>query len=102
MFVSFISRSSAKLSYGEAQKVINGHNIGDVVVASEHSASAIEHDIKILNNLAKQLRAKRFQDGAMSLSSTHLRFTLDEDGHPVDCEQTENIDANNLVEEVCV
>lgn len=102
MFVSFIARSSAKLSYGEAQNVIDGHNIGDVVVTSEHSASAIEHDVKILNNLAKQLRAKRFQDGAMSLSSTHLRFTLDEDGHPVDCEQTENIDANNLVEEVCV
>lgn len=90
-----------KLSYAEAQKVIDGHNLGDVV-ASEPSALSVEHDVKILNDLAKQLRAKRFQDGAMSLSSTSLKFTLDENGHPVDCEQTENNDANNMVEEVCV
>jgi protein SSD1 len=102
MVVLFNVRSSAKLSYVEAQDAINGHNLGDVVVASEHSASAIEQDVRTLNGLAKQLRAKRFQDGAMNLSSTRLKFTLDESGHPVDCEQTENSDANNMVEEVCV
>jgi len=98
----FNVRSSAKLSYGEAQRAIDGHILGDVLVAPEHSTSAIEHDIKILNELAKQLRAKRFQDGALSLSSARLQFTLDENGRPVDCEQTENSDANNMVEEVCV
>ena len=98
---SFYVRSSAKLSYTEAQTAIDGHHLGDVMVASEHSALAIEHDVKVLNDLAKQIRAKRFQDGAMGLSSTRLEFTLDEDGHPVDCGQTENNDANIMVEEVC-
>jgi len=94
-----VIKSSAKLSYAEAQRAIDGHDLGDVEVASEHCASAIEHDVKILNDLAKQLRVKRFQDGAMGLSSTSLKFTLDEDGRPVDCEQTENTDANNMIEE---
>lgn len=101
-FNSFNVRSSAKLSYTDAQKAIDGHILGDLVVAPEHSISAIVHDIKVLNGLAKQLRAVRFQDGAVSLSSKRLKFTLDESGRPVDCEQTENTDANNIVEEVCV
>jgi protein SSD1 len=95
-------RSCAKLSYTDAQKAIDGHILGDLVVAPEHSTLAIIHDIKVLNGLAKQLRATRIQDGAVSLSSKRLKFTLDESGRPVDCEQTENTDANNIVEEVCV
>lgn len=99
---SFNVRSCAKLSYTEAQNAIDGHILGDLVVAPEHSTQAIVHDIKVLNGLAKQLRATRFQDGAVGLTSKHLKFTLDENGRPVDCEQTENTDANNIVEEVCV
>ncbi|KIK48946.1 hypothetical protein CY34DRAFT_7939 [Suillus luteus UH-Slu-Lm8-n1] len=94
-----VIKSSAKLSYTDAQKAIDGHMLGDLVVAPEHSTLAIVHDIKVLNGLAKQLRATRFQDGAVSLSSKRLKFTLDENGRPVDCEQTENTDANNIVEE---
>ncbi|OAX39304.1 hypothetical protein K503DRAFT_95748 [Rhizopogon vinicolor AM-OR11-026] len=30
------------------------------------------------------------------LSSMRLHFTLDDEKRPVDCEQTENTDANNL------
>lgn len=94
-----VIKSCAKLSYNDAQKAIDGHILGDLMVAPEHSTSAIVHDIKVLNDLAKQLRAMRIQDGAVSLSSKRLRFTLDENGRPVDCEQTENTDANNIVEE---
>jgi protein SSD1 len=95
-----VIKSCAKLSYTDAQKAIDGHILGDLVVAPEHSTLAIIHDIKVLNGLAKQLRATRIQDGAVSLSSKRLKFTLDESGRPVDCEQTENTDANNIVEEL--
>ncbi|KAG2367320.1 hypothetical protein BDR07DRAFT_1393656 [Suillus spraguei] len=94
-----VIKSSAKLSYTDAQKAIDSHILDDLVVAPEHSASAIVHDIKVLNDLAKQLRVSRFQNGAVSLSSKRLKFTLDESGRPVDCEQTQNSDANNIVEE---
>ncbi|KAH7926750.1 RNB-domain-containing protein [Leucogyrophana mollusca] len=98
-FGKTVIKSAAKLSYTDAQKVIDGHLLSEVPVTPEHAASAIEHDIKVLNGLAKQLRARRFQDGALSLSSLRLHFTLDENGLPVDCSQYERADANELVEE---
>ncbi|KAH7914175.1 SSD1 protein [Hygrophoropsis aurantiaca] len=98
-FGKTIIRSAAKLSYADAQNVIDGHLLSEVPVAPEHAASAIEHDIKVLNSIAKQLRSRRFQDGALSLSSLRLSFELDENGLPVDCGQYETTDANELVEE---
>lgn len=96
----YLRRSAAKLSYANAQKAIDGHHLSDLVVTPEHSVSAIENDVKALDSLAKQLRAKRFQDGALSLSSSRLSFKLDENGLPTDCEQYEHTEANDLVEEV--
>jgi protein SSD1 len=43
-----VSRSAAKLGYKNAQDVIDGKTLGDVPVIPEHDASAIEHDIKLL------------------------------------------------------
>ncbi|EGO27535.1 hypothetical protein SERLADRAFT_346957, partial [Serpula lacrymans var. lacrymans S7.9] len=98
-FGKTVIKSAAKISYEKAQKVIDGHVLGDVPVTPDHDAAAIEHDIKVLNSLAKQLRARRFQDGALSLSTMQLQFKLDESGLPIDCWQHESSDANELVEE---
>lgn len=95
-------RSAAKLSYADAQKAIDGQSLNDLHVSSEHSSSAIEEDVRALHGIARQLRAKRHQDGALTLSSSRLSFTLDENGLPADCAQSESNDANDLVEEVCV
>ena len=52
MFASSVDtslhRSAAKLSYTNAQDVIDGKGLGDVSVIPEHEASAIEGDIKLL------------------------------------------------------
>jgi protein SSD1 len=92
-------RSAAKLAYADAQKVIDGHVLGDLVVAPEHDASAIAHDIKVLERLAKQMRARRFQNGTLSLDSLRLSFKLDDNGLPTDCWQYTPTDANELIEE---
>ena len=39
------NRSAAKLSYGDAQKVIEGGSLGSVEVSPEHQATAIVKDI---------------------------------------------------------
>jgi protein SSD1 len=88
------------LSYADAKKAIDGHLLSDLVLAPEHSASAIEYDVRTLHSIAKQLRAKRFQDGALSLSDSRLSFALDENGLPKDCEQYDYTEANEVVEEV--
>ncbi|KAG1891849.1 uncharacterized protein F5891DRAFT_986476 [Suillus fuscotomentosus] len=54
-----VIKSCVKLSYTDAQKAIDGHILGDLVVAPERSTLAIIHDLKVLNGLAKQLRAAR-------------------------------------------
>ncbi|KAA1466420.1 RNB-domain-containing protein [Dentipellis sp. KUC8613] len=98
-FGKTIIKSATKLSYSNAQDVIDGKPLGDIPVAPEHDASAVEHDIKSLQDLAKILRARRFQNGALSLESPRLTFELDENGLPTDCAQYHRTEANELVEE---
>lgn len=93
-----IIKSSAKLAYEDAQNVIEGRSLGSV--APEHDAAGIEHDIKVLDSLAKQMRARRFEAGTLSLDSLKLSFKLDDQGLPIDCSQYQRADANDLIQEV--
>ena len=97
---AWLIRSATKLSYANAQAVIEGKTLGDVPVIPEHDAAAIAHDVKVLDDLAKQLRARRFQSGCVKTNSLRISFKLDESGMPVDCGQYDRLEANNLVEEV--
>lgn len=98
-FGKTIIRSAARLSYQDVQNVIEGRVLGGVAVAPEHNASDIEHDIRILEELAKKIRAQRFDNGTLSLESLRLTFELDENGIPVDCGQYRQNDANSLIKE---
>ena len=95
-----VIRSSAQLSYANAQDAIEGKLLGDVPVAPEHDASAIEHDIKILHEIAQVLKDRRFKAGALSADTPKLSFTLDGTGKPIDCDQSAFSDANALIQEV--
>ncbi|KAG8761464.1 hypothetical protein FRC14_003877 [Serendipita sp. 396] len=92
-----IVKSSAKLAYGDAQKVIEGGSLPDV--SSGHEGSAIAGDITVLHKLAKHLRQRRFQNGALRIQSDKLMFDLDEEGLPLDCYSYEYKEANMLIEE---
>ena len=94
-------RSAARLSYADAKKAIDGRTLDGFHVSPEHSISAIEEDVRTLCGIARQLRAKRHQDGALMLTNSRLSFTLDGNGLPTDCAQSDRNDANDLVEEVC-
>ena len=94
-----VIRSSAQLSYSNAQDVIDGKLIG-IPVAPDHDASAIEHDIKTLHDIAQVLRERRFKNGALAADIPKATFTLDDSGRPIDCDQSEFTDANVLIEEV--
>ncbi|KAG5638203.1 hypothetical protein H0H81_001300 [Sphagnurus paluster] len=98
-FGKTIIRSAAKLGYKDAQNAIDGQDLGHIVIAPEHKASDIENDIRILQGLAKKLRAQRFENGTLSLESLQLTFEIDDNGLPVDCGQRKLTDANSLVEE---
>ena len=57
--------------------------------------------IRLLNTLARNLKAARMRAGALSLSSPELKIHLDssESSEPIDVEQKEQRETNSLVEE---
>ena len=85
-----VIKSSASLTYGEAQARIDDANAKDVVTES----------IRGLNRFAKILRKKRQEAGSLTLSSPEVRFQLEHDSQdPVDVELKELKETNALVEE---
>lgn len=94
-----ICRSAAKLAYSNAQAVLDGKPLGGIPVIPEHNAVDLEHDIKVLYDLSKQLRSRRSQAGFLGSESLRITFTLDERGHPIDCGSYKKSEANDIVEE---
>lgn len=90
-FCKSIIRSSASLTYDQAQARLD---------APVKEVDSITASLRILNGLARQLRARRMAGGALTLASPEVRFTLDQETqNPVDVILKDMKDANSLVEE---
>ena len=89
-FTKSVIRSQASLTYDEAQARLDDPSKTDPVSLG----------IKMLNSVAKKLRARRMEKGALTLASPEVRFNLEKDSQdPVDVEMKELKDTNALVEE---
>jgi ribonuclease R len=86
-----IINSNHRFSYEEAQDIIE----------NKESTVPIElkDGIKILDKLAKQLRKKRFVNGAINFERAEVKFDIDENGKPLRAFFKEAEDSNQLVEE---
>ena len=82
-----IIRSDRRFTYEEAQEII------------EQGDGDFSKEILILNDLAKKLREKRFQSGAIAFERSEVRFEIDEKGKPIDVYFKESKDSNKLIEE---
>ncbi|GAB4237348.1 MAG: ribonuclease R [Ekhidna sp.] len=82
-----IIKSDRRFTYEEAQERIEGLD------------SDFTNEIVTLNNIAKQLRKKRFQHGAVNFETVEVKFKLDEDGKPLEVVQKERKDAHKMIEE---
>lgn len=97
--------SCIKLSYDHAQSMIDApdkHFSPEELPACSPNHSIIEIQEAVLNlhNIAKQLRAQRFEGGALRLDQLKLSFTLDkESSMPQGCYVYQYRDSNKLVEE---
>lgn len=83
-----IIRSSLKMSYKEAQKVLDGKQ--------KHS---VENELNLLADLAQKLLDKRFKEGAIDFESAEPEFLLDENGKPLSVVLREQLFAHRLIEE---
>jgi exosome complex exonuclease DIS3/RRP44 len=89
-YTKSIIRSKFSFTYDEAQARLDDPEMNDPVSLG----------IKALNTLAKKLRKKRMDAGALTLASPEVRFRMENDSQdPVDVEMKELKDTNALVEE---
>jgi ribonuclease R len=83
-----VIKSDSRLTYEEAQTVI------------ETGKGAFATEILKLNDLAKQLRDRRFANGAINFERYEVKFNLDEKGKPLGVFFKESKEANHLIEEL--
>uniref|UniRef100_A0A8C0J9T6 Protein DIS3 homolog n=1 Tax=Chelonoidis abingdonii TaxID=106734 RepID=A0A8C0J9T6_CHEAB len=89
-FTKSVINSKASLTYAEAQMRIDSANMKDDITTS----------LRGLNRLAKILKKRRIDNGALTLSSPEVRFHMDSETHdPIDLQTKELKETNSMVEE---
>ncbi|ETE62138.1 Exosome complex exonuclease RRP44, partial [Ophiophagus hannah] len=89
-FTKSVINSKASLTYAEAQMKIDSATLKDDVTTS----------LRGLNRLAKILKKRRRENGALTLSSPEVRFHIDSETHdPIDLQTKELKETNSMVEE---
>jgi ribonuclease R len=82
-----IIHSNRRFAYEEAQECIDTQS-GDFF-----------QELTLLNNLAKMIRKKRFDHGAVNFETVEVKFKLDEAGKPLGLFVKERKDIHKLIEE---
>ena len=85
--VKTVIRSNRRFNYEEAQQII------------ETGQGDFAPEVLALDRLAKQLRARRFAEGAIAFDRAEVKFVLDDKGKPTDVYFKVAKDSNKLVEE---
>ncbi|XP_065830187.1 exosome complex exonuclease RRP44-like isoform X2 [Oscarella lobularis] len=89
-FHKTVIKSKAALTYEEAQLRIDDKSKVDEVTEA----------LRLLNSLAKALRQKRLENGALVLASPEVRFDFGDESHdPINLDSKEMRETNHLVEE---
>lgn len=91
-FYEGVIKSQARVTYGEAQEIIDGVEI--------EKFNHVKENILRCADLAKVLMAKRFRDGALDLEVPETILEIDEAGEPIDVIKSERLFAHRLIEEL--
>ncbi len=91
-FYEAVIESKARVTYGEAQEVIEGSEV--------EKLRHVKKEILLAADLAKILMAKRFKDGSLDLEIPETQIVLDSAGIPVDFIKSERLFAHRLIEEM--
>ena len=91
-----VINSNRRYTYEEVQAIIERQQRGtkEVLPGDEYTS-----ELMLLNGLAQQLRAQRFNNGAINFDRVEVRFDIDETGHPVSVHLKESKEAHQLIEE---
>lgn len=92
-FMDAVIHSRAKLSYEEAQAILDDHP------APDHSDPGLVPMVKEAWKLASALRQRRFARGALDLEMPEIQIRLDEQGRAIAAEPVIHTASHQLVEE---
>lgn len=87
-FGKTVIHSDKRFTYEEAQKIL------------DDKKGLFFEELNILNNIAKKLLKKRFDDGAISLEQEEVKFKLDANGVPLSVYTKVRGDTNKMIEEL--
>lgn len=91
-FYEGIMQSHARVTYGEAQELIDGF-VSDKL-------APVKENILRCADLAQILMAKRFREGSLDLEIPETMLEIDASGVPVDVIKSERLFAHRLIEEL--
>jgi len=99
-----VIHSNERFAYEEAQSIIeNGHGVISEEVSIRDGAFTVSDEIVAavlkLNGLARTMRDKRMNAGAISFDKIEVKFNLNKENEPVSVYFKEAKDANKLIEE---
>jgi ribonuclease R len=91
-FYEAVIESKSRVTYGEAQQIIDGEEV------AKHKH--VQEEILMAADLAKILMAKRSREGSLDLEIPETQIVLDATGVPTDFIRTERLFAHRLIEEM--
>lgn len=91
-FYEAVMESKARVTYGEAQEVIDGNKI--------EKLNHVKDNILSLADLAKILMARRFKEGSLDLEIPDTELVIDGAGVPIDIQRSERLFSHRLIEEM--
>ena len=91
-----VIRSNHRLTYEQAQEILDS---ADSQNNEDTAESSLPFALKTINSLAKELRKRRFEQGAIDFDHEEVTFDIDEQGKPLAVRLKTSTDANHLIEE---
>lgn len=91
-FYEAVMQSKARVTYGEAQELIDGAPVEKILHVKE--------TILRCADLAKLLMARRYREGALDLNIHEVELEIDATGNPIDVQRSERLFSHKLIEEL--
>lgn len=88
-------RSDARLTYEQAQALIDGETLADV-------PAAVCDAVVRLNDIAKKRASLRTREGGLDFDTVEAKVQLDDEGFPIGISLREKTDATQLIEEAMI
>ncbi len=105
--VHTVTKSNRRYTYEEVDEIFDNKELKtkNEKLIAEGDARGLEGDEALhfalfkLNALAKIIREKRFQNGAVDFDRKEVHFNIDETGHPLSVYFVDSTDSHHLIEE---